>query len=115
MCGIAGYSLNPESTVKRTLAAQALLAGIAERGADAVGYAHRGSATSVTVHKRRSGATALLDEVHVPGASTRWSSGARSSRSESVPSRLDSPSPCAPVNSEWWANAGGVPPIACMI
>ena len=43
MCGIAGYSLSPESSVQRTLAAQALLAGIAERGADAVGYAHRGS------------------------------------------------------------------------
>ena len=44
MCGIAGYSLSPDSSVKRTLAAQALLAGIAERGADAVGYAHRGPA-----------------------------------------------------------------------
>ena len=42
MCGIAGFSLDPESPVDRTLAAQALLAGIAERGADAVGYAHRG-------------------------------------------------------------------------
>ncbi len=71
MCGIAGYSLSPESTVKRTLAAQALLAGIAERGADAVGYAHRGSAASVTVHKRRSGASALLDEVHVPAGSSQ--------------------------------------------
>jgi glucosamine 6-phosphate synthetase-like amidotransferase/phosphosugar isomerase protein len=71
MCGIAGYSLSPESSVKRTLAAQALLAGIAERGADAVGYAHRGSSPFVTVHKRRSGASALLDEVHVPSASTQ--------------------------------------------
>ena len=53
MCGIAGYSLSPESSVKRTLAAQALMAGIAERGADAVGYAHRGSSATVTVHKRR--------------------------------------------------------------
>ena len=41
MCGIAGFSLSPDSPVDRTLAAQALLAGIAERGADAVGYAHR--------------------------------------------------------------------------
>ena len=41
MCGIAGYSLAPSSSVERTLAAQALLAAIAERGADAVGYAHR--------------------------------------------------------------------------
>ena len=71
MCGIAGYSLSPDSSVARTLAAQALLAGIAERGADAVGYAHRGAGASVTVHKRRSGATALLDEVHVPPASTQ--------------------------------------------
>ena len=41
MCGIAGYSLSPDSAVERTLAAQALLAGISERGADAVGFAHR--------------------------------------------------------------------------
>ena len=41
MCGIAGYSLSPRSEVDRTRAAQALLAAIAERGADAVGYAHR--------------------------------------------------------------------------
>ncbi len=71
MCGIAGYSLDPGSSVHRTLAAQALLAGIAERGADAVGYAHRGSGASVTVHKRRSGASELLDEVHVPPGSTQ--------------------------------------------
>jgi glutamine---fructose-6-phosphate transaminase (isomerizing) len=71
MCGIAGYSLSPASTVPRTLAAQALLAGIAERGADAVGYAHRGQGASVSVHKRRSGASELLDELHVPAASTQ--------------------------------------------
>ena len=71
MCGIAGYSLHPASTVPRTLAAQALLAGIAERGADAVGYAHRGQGASVSVHKRRSGASALLDELHVPAACTQ--------------------------------------------
>src|SRR5918992_3701215 len=71
MCGIAGYSLSPASSVPRTLAAQALLAGIAERGADAVGYAHRGSeAAAADVHKRRSGATDLLDELHVPDAAT---------------------------------------------
>jgi glucosamine 6-phosphate synthetase-like amidotransferase/phosphosugar isomerase protein len=71
MCGIAGYSLSKDSSVKRTLSAQALLAGIAERGADAVGYAHRGSSASVTVHKRRSGASALLDELHIPAAATQ--------------------------------------------
>ena len=67
MCGIAGYSLDSDSCVNRTLAAQALLAGIAERGADAAGYAHRGSAgASVTIHKQRSGASALLDDVALP-------------------------------------------------
>jgi glucosamine 6-phosphate synthetase-like amidotransferase/phosphosugar isomerase protein len=71
MCGIAGYSLNPASTVPRTLAAQALLAGIAERGADAVGYAHRGADRTVSVHKRRSGATALLEELHIPADATQ--------------------------------------------
>ena len=66
MCGIAGYSLEPRAGVSRTLAAQALLAGIAERGADAVGYAHRSPGSRPRVHKRRSGASALLREVSVP-------------------------------------------------
>ncbi len=65
MCGIAGYSLSPSSSVDRTLAAQSLLAGIAERGADAVGYAHRGEG-AVRIHKQRSGASELLDRVRVP-------------------------------------------------
>jgi glucosamine 6-phosphate synthetase-like amidotransferase/phosphosugar isomerase protein len=65
MCGIAGYSFNTESDLDRTFTAQALLAGIAERGADAVGYAYRSSG-SVAVHKQRSGASALLDRVSVP-------------------------------------------------
>jgi glutamine phosphoribosylpyrophosphate amidotransferase len=67
MCGIAGYSLAPRSTVERTLAAQALLAAIAERGADAVGYAYRASAdTYPTVVKQRTPASQLLDRVEVP-------------------------------------------------
>ena len=66
MCGIAGYSLRPDARVDRTLAAQALLAGIAERGADAVGYAHRALGGQVSVHKRRSGASALLTDLEVP-------------------------------------------------
>ena len=71
MCGIAGYSLDPASRVPRTLAAQALLAGIAERGADAVGYAHRGDEAAAAVRKRRSGASELLEELHVPDAATQ--------------------------------------------
>jgi len=70
MCGIAGYSLDAGSRVNRTLAAQALLAGIAERGADAAGYAHRGFTADVTIHKQRTGATALLDEVELPADTT---------------------------------------------
>ena len=66
MCGIAGFSISPDSSVDRTLAAQALLAGIAERGADAVGYAHRSTTGNVRVTKLRGGASALLDELHVP-------------------------------------------------
>jgi glucosamine 6-phosphate synthetase-like amidotransferase/phosphosugar isomerase protein len=65
MCGIAGYSLSSECDVDRTLAAQALLAGIAERGADAVGYAYRNGG-GVHVHKQRSGASKLLDRIEVP-------------------------------------------------
>jgi glucosamine 6-phosphate synthetase-like amidotransferase/phosphosugar isomerase protein len=67
VCGIAGYSLGPESRVDRTLAAQALLAGIAERGADAVGYAWTSEDGRVEVHKQRSGASALLEQIEVPG------------------------------------------------
>ena len=66
MCGIAGYSLRPRSSVERTLAAQALLAAIAERGADAVGYAYR-----------------------APGETTR-----RSSSSARRPRSCSSASPC---------------------
>jgi glucosamine 6-phosphate synthetase-like amidotransferase/phosphosugar isomerase protein len=71
MCGIAGYSLQRASRIDRTLAAQALLAGIAERGADAVGYAYRPPAGAFNVHKQRSGASALLDRISVPANATQ--------------------------------------------
>jgi glucosamine 6-phosphate synthetase-like amidotransferase/phosphosugar isomerase protein len=70
MCGIAGYSLSASSHIDRTLAAQALLAGIAERGADAVGYAYRRGTSPVTIHKQRSGASALLEQVQLPASAT---------------------------------------------
>ena len=66
MCGIAGYSLSAASRVDRTLAGRALLAAIAERGADAAGYAYRRPGESVVVHKQRTGASALLEVVDVP-------------------------------------------------
>src|SRR3954451_24347189 len=71
MCGIAGYNLSASSRVDRTLAAQALLAGIAERGADAVGYAHRAPGRPIEVHKQRSGASALLDRISIPDDATQ--------------------------------------------
>jgi glucosamine 6-phosphate synthetase-like amidotransferase/phosphosugar isomerase protein len=67
MCGIAGYSLRARSEIERTLAAQALLAAIAERGADAVGYAYRAPGeTHATVVKQRTPASQLLDRMSVP-------------------------------------------------
>jgi glucosamine--fructose-6-phosphate aminotransferase (isomerizing) len=71
LCGIAGYSLGLDSRVERTVAARALLAGIAERGADAVGYAVRRPGSDVMLHKQRSGATALLDRIRVPEETTQ--------------------------------------------
>jgi glucosamine 6-phosphate synthetase-like amidotransferase/phosphosugar isomerase protein len=71
MCGIAGYSLQAASRINRTLAAQALLAAIAERGADAAGYAYRSKGGAVSVHKQRSGASALLDQIAVPADATQ--------------------------------------------
>src|SRR5439155_18110236 len=67
MCGIAGYSLSPDSSVERTLAAQSLLAGIADRGADAVGYAYRSPGEGFsTVVKQRTPASHLLERIAVP-------------------------------------------------
>jgi len=71
MCGIAGYSLSQRSGVDRTLAAQALLAGIADRGADAVGYAHRGWEDAYpVVTKQRTPASRLLERIAVPTDAT---------------------------------------------
>jgi glucosamine 6-phosphate synthetase-like amidotransferase/phosphosugar isomerase protein len=71
VCGIAGYSVSGHSQVDRTRAAQALLAGIAERGADAVGYAWRDDASAVRVHKQRGGAAGLLERIEVPTDATQ--------------------------------------------
>jgi glucosamine 6-phosphate synthetase-like amidotransferase/phosphosugar isomerase protein len=68
VCGIAGYSLGGRSTSDRTLAAQALLAGIAERGEDAVGYAYRSPGDVLSVHKQQTGPSALIEELDVPEA-----------------------------------------------
>ena len=72
MCGIAGYSLSPDSNVDRTLAAQALLAGIADRGADAVGYAYRDPGVPFsTVVKQRTPASDLIERLEVPATAAQ--------------------------------------------
>jgi glucosamine 6-phosphate synthetase-like amidotransferase/phosphosugar isomerase protein len=81
MCGIAGYSFSFESAVDRTVAARALLAGIAERGADSVGFAYRGDDSKVTVHKQRTGASELIDRIEVSQTATQRSSGSTTARS----------------------------------
>ena len=70
MCGIAGYSLNGDSRVDRTFAAQTLLAAIAERGSDAVGYCFRGASLPLATNKQRTGASELLEAVTVPAEAT---------------------------------------------
>jgi glutamine phosphoribosylpyrophosphate amidotransferase len=72
MCGIAGYSLAPHSRLDRTLAAQALLAAIAERGSDAVGYAYTAPAGTgpAVVVKQQTPASKLLERVSVPPGTT---------------------------------------------
>src|SRR2546423_13212837 len=71
MCGIAGYSLSPASQADRTLVARALLAGIAERGGDAAGYAYRGGWGRATVYKQRTGGSALLELIEIPRTATQ--------------------------------------------
>jgi glucosamine 6-phosphate synthetase-like amidotransferase/phosphosugar isomerase protein len=72
MCGIAGYCVAPSSRLPRTLAAQTLLAAIAERGADAVGYAHRApSQAGPAVVKQRTPASELLERLAVPNDATQ--------------------------------------------
>jgi glutamine phosphoribosylpyrophosphate amidotransferase len=72
MCGIAGFSLTPHSRLDRTLTAQALLAAIAERGGDAVGYAYPepGAEGRAVVVKQQTRASELLEQVSVPGDTT---------------------------------------------
>jgi glutamine phosphoribosylpyrophosphate amidotransferase len=72
MCGIAGFSLSPQSRLDRTLVAQALLAAIAERGGDAVGYAFHepGADGHAVVIKQRTPASKLLEQVAVPDKAT---------------------------------------------
>ena len=63
--------MSEKSGVDRTLAAQVLLAAISERGSDASGYAFRGPAVPLSIHKQRARASELIDSVGVPGGATQ--------------------------------------------
>jgi glucosamine 6-phosphate synthetase-like amidotransferase/phosphosugar isomerase protein len=47
------------------------MAAISERGSDAAGYCYRGPGLDLHVHKRRAGASELLDEISVPAGATQ--------------------------------------------
>jgi glucosamine 6-phosphate synthetase-like amidotransferase/phosphosugar isomerase protein len=47
------------------------MAAISERGSDAAGYCYRGPDLDLHVHKRRAGASELLDEISVSGGATQ--------------------------------------------
>ena len=82
-----GIQLRSRLGVDRTLAAQALLAGIAERGADAVGYAHR--APGRPARGRTSsdaGASALLDASSCPADATAGCSSTCATTRRAIPS-----------------------------
>jgi glutamine phosphoribosylpyrophosphate amidotransferase len=66
MCGIAGFDLGAGTRVDRTLLAQALLTGIAERGSHASGLAFPRPDGTIAIEKRRTGASDLLPELRVP-------------------------------------------------
>lgn len=66
MCGIAGFSLVRRQELDPGLVTRVLLAGIAERGDDAAGYAYYDPSGSLVVHKHRGGASGLIRGVAVP-------------------------------------------------
>jgi glucosamine 6-phosphate synthetase-like amidotransferase/phosphosugar isomerase protein len=58
--------VSEKSGIDRTLAAQVLLAAIADRGSDACGYAFSGRGVPLTIHKQRTAASELLESVDLP-------------------------------------------------
>lgn len=66
MCGISGFSLVPGCDIDRSLLGKSLMAGVAERGADAAGYAwSRQGEKDIYVHKQIGGAADLLPLIEI--------------------------------------------------
>lgn len=66
VCGIAGFSLAPDSGLEPTVVARVLLAGIANRGQDATGYAHRSPGGEISIVKDSVRLAGMIDRVHLP-------------------------------------------------
>ena len=66
MCGIAGISIASGIELDLTATARLLLAGLAERGQDATGYAFHGPDGAVEVHKDSVRLAAFLEHVVIP-------------------------------------------------
>lgn len=73
MCGIAGFSVNPEETTASSLLAETLLRGIAQRGGHATGAAwwEKGESADVWYNKQPIGVEEfILGYQHVPDGAT---------------------------------------------
>jgi glutamine---fructose-6-phosphate transaminase (isomerizing) len=66
MCGIAGMSVAPGVEIDATATARLLLAGIAERGKDATGYAFHGADGRVEVHKDSLRLASFIEQLELP-------------------------------------------------
>jgi glucosamine 6-phosphate synthetase-like amidotransferase/phosphosugar isomerase protein len=67
MCGIAGFSLEPDGIgIDPTDLARVLLAGLCERGKDATGYAWQRSSGPVELYKESRRVVHVFDRVAVP-------------------------------------------------
>jgi glutamine phosphoribosylpyrophosphate amidotransferase len=67
MCGIAGMSIAPGVEIDATATARLLLAGLAERGQDATGFAFHGADGRVEVHKDSIPLASFIDRLTLPG------------------------------------------------
>jgi glutamine phosphoribosylpyrophosphate amidotransferase len=66
MCGIAGLSVAPGVEIDVTATARLLLAGLAERGQDATGYAFHGPDGLVDVHKESVPLASFIERLTLP-------------------------------------------------
>jgi glutamine phosphoribosylpyrophosphate amidotransferase len=65
MCGIGGYSLSSNTGLNATGITQVLLAGLAERGQDATGWAWRPADGPIEVRKASRPLASVIDDVAV--------------------------------------------------